>query len=299
MKTLRFLGPICLALAVIALTGCFGAGLVPDEDDGGSAGGEEPSVPDGTVTVSLSGAAEANGDYLLAYAYEAGEWITDMQEYVVGAGMADIVDGSASFVLSDSINVSWEPTGDEWNATGGENYDLYIYTYPADGSAEMGSRLDPWTTTVAVDGDTTVAVDYADFVPYTPTGGTLTVSISGAQEQEEHLLFFGVFQSPSDPSVDDALAFGEAVIPTGGSVSIVAQEELLAAQGTQNWPGAAEGEYDVYLLIDTDDSGTGGPTDGDLAYRAHPITYWQYGDKVMPTRYEDYETVHIVTPPVD
>ena len=278
MKLFRLIRPICVVLAAVALTGCFGA-----------------------VTISLSNAGPADGETLYAYAYEAGEWIVDMPEYVVGAGSATIADGTAEFVLTDSIDAeTWEPTGNDWTATGGENYDLYIYTYPADGGAPASAMLDPWKKTVAVDGDTTVAVDYADFIEYTPTGGTLTVSISGAQEQAGKTLFFDVYESPSDPAVDDRLAFGEAVIPTGGSVSIVAQEELLAAQGTQNWPGVAEGDYDVYIFIDVDDSGSeSGPTDGDLLYKVAPITYWQYGDKAMPTRYEDYETVTIITPPLD
>lgn len=289
MKLLPFLGPICLVLAVIALTGCFGAGLSPDEDDDAT---DEPTASDGTVTVSLSGAGQADGDTLLAYAYRAGEWIVDMPEYVVGAGSAGIVDGTAEFVLTDSVVAeTWEPTGDEWTATGGENYDLYIYAYTLGGDTPMSWVLDPWKKTVAVDGDTTVAVDFSDFVAYEPNGGTLTVSISGAQEQTGKTLFFGVFESPSDPQAGEPIAFGDANILADGSVSIVAQQQSLAAAGTEDWSGAAEGEYDVYILIDTDDSGTGGPTDGDLAYLVHPVTYWQYGDKVMPTRYEDYEAV--------
>ena len=305
MKLFRLIRPICVVLAAVALTGCFGAGVVPEDDDETDGTGET-TASNGTVTLSLSNAGPAGGETLYAYAYEAGEWIVDMPEYVVGAGSATIADGTAEFVLTDSIDANtWEPTGDDWTATGGANYDLYIYTYaPAEPGAPdpppMSLVLDPWPKTVAVDGDTTVAVDYIDFDSYTPTSGTLTVSVSGAQEQAGKTLYVAVFQAPSDPEADSPVAQEFMVIPDDGTVTKTVQYLELDSMNPVDWYGDAEGDYDVYIFIDVDGSGSeAGPTDGDLIYDVAPITYWQYGDKVMPTRYEDYETVHIVTPPVD
>ena len=75
--------------------------------------------------------------------------------------------------------------------------------------------------------------------------------------------------------------------------------EMAMPPGPASWTGDAEGDYDVYIFIDTDDSGSDGPTNGDLSYTVSPIAYWQYGDKLMPTQYEDYDTLLIVEPPVD
>ncbi|MFW6293987.1 MAG: hypothetical protein ACOC7V_16930, partial [Spirochaetota bacterium] len=124
MKTLRLLGSICVALVLVALIGCFGAGLSPDdaETDETEETGDAPASNE-TVTVSLTGAGDADGQTLLVYAYEAGEWITDMTDYVVGAGSATITDGSAEFVLTDEVEEDWTPAGDEWTAAAG-NYDL-------------------------------------------------------------------------------------------------------------------------------------------------------------------------------
>jgi len=283
MKMLRLLGSICVALVLAALIGCFGAGLTPE--DGETEEVDDTPISNETVTVSLSGAGEADGDTLLAYAYEAGEWIIDMTDYVVGAGYATITDGSAEFVLTDEVQADWTPAGDEWTATGG-NYDLYIYTH-SEGDVPMDRVLNPYPKTVAVDGGTTVPVDFADFDAYVATEGRLTASVSGAQEHAGKSFFFGVWEPGGTPE-DNPLASGADEIAEGGSASAVAQL-FGAVNAPEDWTGDPEGEYDVYMFIDPDGGGTdGGPGEDDLIYKVASVEYWQYGDKNMPTRYEDF-----------
>lgn len=113
--------------------------------------------------------------------------------------------------------------------------------------------------------------------PYTPEDGTLTVSVSGADDHEGKNLDIAVVESGGVPS--SPLAEGSSVI-SGGSATVTAQD------GGGDWTGTGGTEYDVYIVIDVDNSG-GAPNSGDYQIDPWPVTYDQDGDKVMNTVYSD------------
>ena len=163
---------ILIVVLVVALAGC---PLFPGGDDTDDTGDEEQEEQDdgtdddaepsdGTVTVSLSGATAANGEYLVAYAYDAGETTIGDPSRVRGVDYVEISGGSASVVLKESDG-AWMPTLTDWTATAGESYDVYAYTTSDDTNLAYasGSRVAADYPIVAtIDGDQTVSLAYGD-----------------------------------------------------------------------------------------------------------------------------------------
>jgi len=235
---------------------------------------------DGTISVSIINAPDTY--YLWVFAYEEDEWNTDMPESVLATQKKEITGNTAEITLHEGCTADFSaPTGGTWTATGGETYDLMIYTT----EDELGNITDRQASTlptqVTVNGNKTVEVNYDDMDSYVQEPGTLTVSISGADEFNGESFIMAVFDEGDDPETDTSRANGDAMI-TDGSATITAQ-----ACGA-DWTGAGEAAYDVYFLIDLSDSGT--PESGDYTVKPFPVTYYQDGDKVMDTVFpDDYE----------
>ena len=269
-------------IALVFLFGCSNLGI-PTGDNATPDNGDTTPLP-GSITVTLTGASEAEGNYFYVLAYEAGEWRINMASYVVGAGKSGIASGSASCTLKNSIDVDWNPTGETLISSGGAVLDIYVYLLSG-ATGEMLSVHSLWPTTLeAIDGDKTVSVDFAQFVDYVPTDGTLTWSLSGGAQYIGKTLYIGVVEKGVDPTTP--LADGGAIISADGTAVVLAQ--IVPDGGT--WTGTGDQEYDVYAFIDMDGTGNeSGLTSGDLLYSPAPITYWQYGDAEMPTIGADYE----------
>ncbi len=284
---------VIVLFTVIALSGCSILGLLSGDDSSDSSVAAEDNSEDsgdspapGTITVTLTGASAAEGDYFYVLAYETGEWRIDMPAYVRGAGQAAIASGSATFVLKDSIDGDWMPVGETWNADAGAVYDIYGYLLSSS-AGDMVSVLDPWPLTLAaIDGDKSVNIDFTDLQSYVPTSGTLTLTISGATDYAGKTLYIGVLNPGDDPLTVEPIADGSATIASDGTAEILAV--TVPTGGT--WSGTGDDEYDVYAFIDMNGNGeSGGPDVGDMVYDPAPVTYWQYGDKEMPTEASDYE----------
>jgi hypothetical protein len=282
---------IVAVLAVIAFGGCenlLGAGggdSDGQQDDGDDDGNGDGTGDAGTVTVRLTGAGGATGNYLFVYAYEEGEHNTDMVDSVVAAGYAEITSDTTEVTLQEGVDENWEPTGGDWTATAGETYDLYVYTMESD--METPSRsTDPWPLQVTVDGDELVSVDYDSMVPYTVSDGTLTVTLDGASEVDGSTILCVVTTAGTSPDESDPLAMGEAQISSGEA------EITLQDQSGAEWEGSAGTEYDLYVIIDADGyQGSGGPTAGDYILDPLPMTYWHDGDRVIDTTFPDDYTL--------
>ncbi|MBN2322250.1 MAG: hypothetical protein JXQ30_00830 [Spirochaetes bacterium] len=130
-------------------------------------GGEIGAV-DGTVTVTLSNAGAVDDDTLSVYVYAEGETDVNNPAKLLATNFAVITDGTASVVLREDDG-DWMPTVTNWTGTGGTTYDIYIYTdSDGDGELETGTVYitDPFPGTVTIDGDQTVATDFAEMILY-------------------------------------------------------------------------------------------------------------------------------------
>ncbi|MEF8824092.1 MAG: hypothetical protein V5A74_08285 [Desulfohalobiaceae bacterium] len=90
-----------------------------DSDDNGSST-EDDAASDGTVNVLLSGAAPANGDLCVAYAYEPGVTTLGDPSSVLAIGSGEISNGAVSLTLKET-DASGMPTQTDWSATGGNS----------------------------------------------------------------------------------------------------------------------------------------------------------------------------------
>ena len=147
---------------VVTLIIAVGLGVTACNTGGGAA--------DGTVTVNLSNAADANGHYLFVYVYAEGETDVNNPAAVLATNNVQIADGTASVVLKLDDG-SWMPTGTDWTGTGGVTYDIYIYTdSDGDSNPDTGPGTAKKTVTfpqvLTIDGDETVATDYTSMVDY-------------------------------------------------------------------------------------------------------------------------------------
>jgi len=117
------------------------------------------------VTVTLSNTGAANTHTLFVYVYAGGETDVNNPATVLATNNAVITGGTASVVMKED-NGNWDPTG-----TGGTTYDIYIYT-DSDGNSDMEDGTvyitDPFPGTVTINGDQTIATDYADMGLYNP-----------------------------------------------------------------------------------------------------------------------------------
>jgi hypothetical protein len=140
--------------------------------------------------------------------------------------------------------------------------------------------------TVTIDGDQTVTIDYADMVDY--TGGTVTVSISGAGAHEGRILTVAIFMKGVVPGASvEPLALNEGAI-VGGEATLL----LHNVDQTATFYDIDGKEYDVYAFIDVDDNGE--PSTGDLSYKGMgPYSYTQDGDQVPSMPFAEYSVLTI------
>jgi len=260
-------------MAALLFGACESTGA--DSDNGGA---------DGTVTVSLSGASEVDGEHLWVWLYAGDEWNIDSPETVLAAGSQVISGGTASFVLNES-DENWGYTSAEWSGTGGASYDLYIMTAPETGEPSGTSKTAAdYPLSVTIDGNESVEVAYSTMTVYEPTTGTLTVTLEGATGHDGEILAIGVFAEGEHPANDEPLAHGSTAIASGtATVSVEPGDWAVTME--------AGTEYGVFILITMEDRGDAGPTPGtDYIYKTHtdPVPWYVYGDRTMLPHYDDF-----------
>ena len=282
---------ILIVVLVVALAGC---PLFPGDDDTDDTGDEEQEEQDdgtddgaeptdGTVTVSLSGATAANGEYLVAYAYDAGETTVGDPSRVRGIDYVEISGGSASAVLKESDG-AWMPTLTDWTATAGESYDVYAYTTSDDTNLAYasGSRVAADYPIVAtIDGDQTVSLAYGDMAV-----NFFAADLYSATDHAGEDFVVGVFPRDEDPGSepDPMLAMATCTVAPDGGAYVVVQD----VDGGV-WEGTTGEEYDVYMFIDLDSNEWPGP--GDWHYDSgnqnpeDPYQYEQSGNEYVLTDY--------------
>jgi hypothetical protein len=293
---------ILVVVLVFAFAGC---PLFPGGDDTDDTGDEEQEEQDdgaddtteptdGTVTVSLSGATAADGELLVAYAYDAGEIAISDPSRIRGVEYVEISGGTASVVLKESDG-DWGPTSTEWVATAGESYDIYAYTTSDDTdlSYVTGSRVDADYPTVAtIDGDHSVSVSYADMV-----ANFFAADLSGATDHVGEDFVVGVFPRGAEPGSepDPMLAMAKCTVGAEGAAYVVVQDVNGGA-----WEGTSATDYDVYMFIDLDSNEWPGP--GDWHYYdpdapgdpGDPYQYTQSGNEYVETDYGEGEYTELV-----
>ncbi len=247
---------------------------------------------DGTVEVSLTGASVANGELLVAYAYDEGETALGDVAAVRGIAYAEIADGAASVVLEE-VGAEGAPTGTEWTAAGGRSYDLYVYT------TTDATDLDYTATTriatafpqvIEINGGYSADVAYGDMV-----ARFLAVNIESADAHDGESFVAGVFPAGADPesTPDPMLGIARGVIASGGA--------YLMMQDVDGgvWEGTDGSAYDVYAFIDLNDNEW--PDSGDWQYDGDgtspddptdPYTYTQSGNEYVLTDYSAYVEVN-------
>lgn len=263
---------ILLSATIIAQTGCESAGA----EEGGTTTPADPA--DGHLTVSITGADTIAGEVFYAYLFAAGECsiYTETALLAVNHG-AIATDGGVSFILEEDDG-QWEPNGTDWQGSGGMSYDLYLYTdnnndgdwEPATSSSSY--RHTDYPVEITLDGDHSVDLDFANMVDF--TGGTLTVTVENAAAENGKEMFFGVFVSGANPEADESISWGGEVV--GASTSGEATDLAVQDDSDTPWYGVDGQQYDLYVMIDQDSSGSEGPTTGDLFYQE---TYTQNGDR--------------------
>ena len=87
----------------------------------------------------------------------------------------------------------------------------------------------------------------------TPTGSTITINLSGATASNGKTFVAAVFSDGADPSVDTPVAGGTQAI--SGGVATYTTTPGALTEGT---------DYDIWVFIDEDGSGTTQPNSGDL-----------------------------------
>lgn len=263
---------VVLCVGAILLIGCESAGS-------GGGGGAGSNAEDGTVTVALSGAASENDGTLAAFLCAKDEPSIYTESRILALNYTTISDGTAMVTL-EGHDGSWGPDGTSWVGTGGEYYDLYVYTdSDNDGDGEpitsnSAYRPADYPMELRVDSDTAVNLDLADMVAY--TGGTLDVQLDSAGAYNTHLFFFGVFLPGADPDADPPVAYGEGTISSGG-----VRIEALNENDDGTWYGVEGQDYTIYAFIDVDDSGPDGPTDGDELREIHHTKGGAAGETVL------------------
>jgi len=127
-------------------------------------------LQDGHVTVLLTNAGSAPGDYLYVFIYAEGETDVDNEDKVLATSYGYISSGTADVLLAETDgNVL--PNKTTWIGNGGTTYDIYIYTSDSSNSPDSyapSQKKEPFPGTVRIDGNIEITVDYATMVPYTP-----------------------------------------------------------------------------------------------------------------------------------
>lgn len=224
-------------------------------DNPSSSSSDDPPTG-GTVTVQLTGATDLNGDGMSAFLYSAGEHSIYTPGKLLVCNGGTVASGTAYDIY---IGTDRNADGDDQPATtggigGGEAY-----------------RAANYPMTFTLNGSKTIDLAFGDLVEY--TGGTLSVSVSGATDDVGEEMFFGVFLAVANPETDDSIAYGAATVDAGGGAKDTADQE-----GGGDWYGVDGTSHDLYVFIDRDGTGTDGPTSGDLTYEE---TYTQSGTKTV------------------
>lgn len=254
MKLTHIVMMTVVAFALL-FTGCDSTGA------GGGGGGS--SQDDGTVTMSLSNAGAAPADsQFVVFVYASGADEND-QNNLVAVAFEDISGPGVDNVVLEEPN-GWLPSGDTWVASGGVDYDAYIYT-TADAALnyDTTSKLtSEYPVTFAVDGDVTQDYDYDTDLEDAPT---LTIEVTdanmtpGAGETPE---FTGaVVNSSFEPLAAHWDNIGSA---PGYESSVLPQ---LTLDGGQTYEGGTwlyeSGEtYSVVFMVGPDSIEDGPETEG-------------------------------------
>jgi hypothetical protein len=286
---------IVMVAAAVFVMGCAGAGAAGASDDSGAAAGAE----NGTITVSLSGAADLDDDILAVYLYAHDEHSIHTADRLLAVNTATIgASGNVDLVLKEDDG-DFAPTETTFVGTAGTTYDMYIYTDSQDdGELDGTDDYEPVTSyrafrpasypqTVTIDGDRNVSVARGDMVDF--TGGTVIVELSDAPDDPGHdtyWFYYAIYLSGATPGADDALAWAEKEIDVDGAATNEGTD-LRARSEIQDPFYAVDGtSYDLYAIIDMDGSGhSDGITNGDLLYQ---LTLTEDGDKTIQTQGDDY-----------
>ncbi len=113
-----------------------------------------------------------------------------------------------------------------------------------------------------------------------PTTGTLTVTLSGAADQNGKLLAVGIWDKDDGPWANEPIegTFGDATITAG-----------TATVQIEPWDGMeAATQYDVFIFIFMESGGPPQPGT-DLLYKGGPIAWLVDGDRTIPAEYDDFE----------
>jgi len=151
-RSMGFFIVVLVGLSVLFFSGC-----------------KQPGVPVGTVIVNLTGAVDADGDFLYAYIYAEGETDTENDAKILATVNLLITSGIAEIVLEES-NGSGGSNKNKWTGIGGTTYDIYIYTSNNSNSPEdyaPSKKKVPFPGTVTIDGNKVITVDYGEMAPYT------------------------------------------------------------------------------------------------------------------------------------
>jgi predicted small secreted protein len=178
MKLLHIVVMFVVVLALL-FVGCDTTGAGGGDDDGS---GDDQD--DGTVTLSLSNAGGTPADsWFVVFVFEGGA-DPNTVDGLVAVNYKEISGGTVSdLVLEEPVN-EYEPSGNDWIATGGKAYDLYAYT-TADADLNYGTTskvTSEYPETFTVDGDFTHTYDYAADLVDAPT---LTIEVTGADMSGE------------------------------------------------------------------------------------------------------------------
>lgn len=182
-KRLNWFRLIVVAIAVFSVVVFTGCDSPLDPDTGTGDGTTHSAEDDGTVTFSLNNAGDAPvGSSFAVFVFESGS-DPNTVDGLVAVNYSEITDDSVSDLVLKEPENDWEPSGDDWIATGGRAYDLYAYTTDdVDLDYNTTSKVTlEYPDTFSVDGDFTQEFDYeADLVD----APTLTVEVTGANAPE-------------------------------------------------------------------------------------------------------------------
>ncbi|MBI9106151.1 MAG: cadherin-like beta sandwich domain-containing protein [Spirochaetales bacterium] len=227
---------------------------------------------DGTITVSLTGAGDENGEVFLFYVYNAEDTPTPSNHVATGSDTVQ-----AGFV---SIVAQAKDTNEDFIGTGGSGYNIFVLieNVIVNSSPDNGEPFGAYMNEV-IDGNITIQVNYEDLEPYVtpPSDGTITVSLTGAPLQTDDSCGIAIFPEDGPYGEDDRLGQNYAPIGSDGSVTITARN----ADDTENFTGTGGTNYDVFVLVDENNNGA---TDiGEMIYMATGNTV--DGDITVPVDY--------------
>ncbi|TVQ26522.1 MAG: hypothetical protein EA383_05290 [Spirochaetaceae bacterium] len=230
---------------------------------------------DGTVTVSLSNATSAPDDSRLAvFAYERGA-DPDDQANLKAVAHEVITDGMVNNLVLKEPD-GREPSDDDWVASGGVSYDMYIYTTTDDEyhdyvlDSESPSKItDPHPVAISIDGDHSLSFDYENDL----IAPTLTVKVTGIPERDEDpfkYLYIFLYEEGVEPDEDNAIAGNDIDDPdefVGEAEAIMVTD----AEKTESWLGRPGETYQVIILLLAAE--THGPTADGSRHRFFEYTH--------------------------